>query len=80
MAKFKHWLKEKRFWLIAALFLMILLGTNLAAYHLGLSRGSSPAKFDQEYDLTVPESLGREWNLLSRCSSGCTRATSTRLI
>ena len=63
MAKFKHWLKEKRFWLIAALFLMILLGTNLAAYHLGLSRGSSPAKFDQEYDLTVPESLGREWNL-----------------
>ena len=63
MAKFKHWLKEKRFWLIAALFLMILLGTNLAAYHLGLSRGSSPAKFemcirDSVYPLGRAERLG----------------------
>lgn len=63
MANRRDWWKEKRFWLVAALFILLLVGTNLASYYYGASGEVLPARSGEEYDLAVPESLDQEWNI-----------------
>lgn len=63
MAAGNAWWKEKRFWLIAVLLVLLLAGTNLAVYHLGLSKGAFPKPPAGDCDLSAPESLGQEWNI-----------------
>lgn len=63
MANRGNWWKEKRFWLVGALFILLLVGSNLAAYYYGASRDVLPAQSGEEDDLAVPESLDEEWNI-----------------
>jgi carboxyl-terminal processing protease len=63
MEKLKLQLKEKRFWCLVVLFLLLLAGTNLAAFYLGTSKAASTAPAGHQQELAVPESLDREWDL-----------------
>ncbi len=63
LADYNVWWKEKRFRLIALFLILFLVGTNLAAYHLGRSKGASPEYLAGDHDLAVPESLDLEWNI-----------------
>lgn len=63
MGKLKLQIKEKRFWCIVLLSFLLLAGTNLAAYYLGISKGASSVQSGREYNLAVPESLDREWDI-----------------
>ena len=64
MADHGSWWKEKRSYLIAVLFVLLLVGSNLGVYYLTLQRSALPPPHDEEeYDLAAPESLGQEWNI-----------------
>ena len=63
MADLREQWNKKRFWLVTALFLLLLIGSNLGAYYYGFSRESPPAQSDEEHDLAAPESLDQEWNI-----------------
>lgn len=62
MAGGSDWWKGKRFWLIAVLFVLLLLGSNLGVYYLALQRGATQPE-GEKYDLAAPESLEEEWSI-----------------
>ena len=59
----KAWWRGKGFPLIVVLMILLLAGTNLAAYRFGLFKGASSEQPLQDQDIAAPESLGQEWNI-----------------
>ncbi|HPU00384.1 MAG TPA: S41 family peptidase [Bacillota bacterium] len=57
-------INRKHIWWIAALVVLLLAATNIAAYRLGLSRGGpSAALAGGEGELVPPDSLDSEWDI-----------------
>ncbi len=63
MSNQKNCWKEKRFWLVALLFFLLLIGTNLGAYSIGVFKGTLSGGAGGNCDLAAPESLEEEWNI-----------------
>lgn len=57
------WWRDKRFRVALACVLLVMAGSILAAYYLGLARGGAAARIGGETDLVAPESLDDEWNI-----------------
>ncbi|NMD43032.1 MAG: S41 family peptidase [Firmicutes bacterium] len=55
--------KSRRGWLMAVLLFVIIVGTGLAAFQLGLVRGASSVESDPGFELDSPESLEEEWSI-----------------
>ncbi len=55
--------KSRRGWLMAVLLFVIIGGTGLAAFQLGLVRGASSVESDPGFEFDSPESLEEEWSI-----------------